>query len=381
MTRWKKGLLAAAAAAALALGLLLPAFGSSSSVYLMAVNDRVLETTAENMPTVMGGTLYVPYTMLSTQVLGFNLGVNAMYSATRRTVLVSDGLRGITFDLQANTAQELDETDVPARAMTRNSMVFLPIDYLCEYFGVIQCTRVRTRYGTLVRVTNAAAIHDDTNFVSAADNLLADNLQRYLNSVDPLPPASPSAPAPGSSDAPTWAELYLAFRCGEQAEETAGLLEERGDRALFLFTCDELRAQDDLVRRLVGAGHTVGAVLTGEDEAACRAQAEECRRLLAAIARCALLVVSADGLDDEGREALAQEGLVVWSAASRGEDYSSGASLVWALDPEQVNLVELSCGPGGLAFARGTLRAMDEENCQVYQFTAASLPAARPTTP
>ena len=95
--------------------------------------------------------------------------------------------------------------------------------------------------------------------------------------------------------------------------------------------------------------------------------------LLAAIARYPLLVVSADGLDGEGRETLAQEGYVVWAAGSRGEGYSSGAALVRDLDPQQVNLVELSCGPGGAAFARGMLRAMDESGCRAYQFTAASL--------
>ena len=372
MKRWKRGLLAALCAAAV-LGLLAPVSGASSTVYLMAVNDKVVEMTAENMPMTANGTLYVPYTMLSTQVLDFNLGVSALYSATRRTVLVSDGARGVTFDLQANTAQDLGGNDVPVRAMMRNSMVFLPIDYLCEYFGSISCTRVRTRHGVLVRVTNSAAILDDANFVGAADNLLADNLQRYLATVDPQVPESSAPPGPDVSAPPSWAELYLAFRWGEQAGDTAALLEGRGERALFLFTCEELRAQDDLVRRLVGAGHTVGVALTGEDEEDCRAQAEEGRRLLAAIARYALLVVSADGLDEAGREALAGEGFAVWSAAARREDYASGAALVRGLDPEQVNLVELSCGPGGLDFARGTLRAMDEENCRAYQFTPASL--------
>ena len=37
----------------------------SSNVYFMAVNDTVVEMTADNMPIVVGGTLYVPYIMLS----------------------------------------------------------------------------------------------------------------------------------------------------------------------------------------------------------------------------------------------------------------------------------------------------------------------------
>ena len=73
MKGWKKGLLAAALCAALALGIAIPASGLSSVVYLMAVNERVLDVTTENMPTVMGGVLYVPYTMLSIRDTGINL--------------------------------------------------------------------------------------------------------------------------------------------------------------------------------------------------------------------------------------------------------------------------------------------------------------------
>lgn len=370
---WKKGLAAAVLTAVLALGLLLPAFGSSSTVYLMAVNDRVHEMTAENMPMVMSGELYVPYTILSYQASGINLGVNAMYSSTQRTVMVSSGGQGIIFDTQSNTAQDLDGNDVPARAVTRNAMVFLPIDYICGYFGTINCSRVRTPYGTLVRVTNSSAIHSDDNFAAAADSLLADNFQRYLANRGPYSPTNPSDPGPNDSAPPDWAELYLAFRWGEQGADVAKLLEDRGERALFLFTCDELRAQDDAVRRLIGAGHTVGAALTGDAGEDCRGEAEEARRLLAAVARYPLLVVSADHLEEDEREALAETGFAVWTPVSRGEDYASGPALVRSLDPERVNLVELSCDSGGLSFARGTLQAMDEENCRAYQFTPASL--------
>ena len=373
MKRWKKALSAAALVALLALGLLMPAFGSSSTVYLMAVNDRVHEMTAENMPMVMGGELYVPYTMLAYQASGINLGVNAMYSATQRTVLVSSGGQGITFDTQANTAQDLDGNDVPARAATRNAMVFLPINYICDYFGTISCSLVRTPYGTLVRVTNSSAILDDASFAGAADSLLADNLQRYLANPGSYTSANPSDPGPDDSAPLDWAELYLAFRWGGQGADTAKLLEDRGERALFLFTCDELRAQDDAVRRVIGAGHTVGAALTGDTAADCLAEAEEARRLLAAIARYPLLVVDAGGLDGDGQETLAGAGFVLWSPVSRGEDYASGPALVRDLDPERVNLVELSCDSGGLSFTRGTLQAMDGENCRVYQFTPASL--------
>ena len=363
MKNWKKGLLALALCGLLALGIAAPAFGSSGRIYLMAVNERVLDVTAENMPTVMNGVLYVPYTMLSIRDTGINLGVSALYSTTKRTVLVSNGQAGIVFDLQSNTAQDLQGNAVSARAMVRNSMTFIPIDYLCGYFGTISCSRVNSDYGIVVRVTNGAAVLRDLDFVDAAASLLADSLRGYYapGAATPVPTVPPTAP-------PVEAEVLLALRWGEQGEELARLLEDRGARALFLFTAEELRERDDAVRRLTGAGHTIGLALTGEDAGTCAAQLEEGRRLLGSIARYYALVVSADALDDKGREALRQEGCAVWSPEFRGEDYRSGADLVDALNPQLANKVE--CGAESTAFLRSLLTAMDEESCFLRQPTA-----------
>lgn len=373
MKRWKKTLLAGLCAALL-MGLWVPASGSAAGVYLMAVNDRVLvDVTAENMPTVAGGVLYVPYTMLSNRDRGINLGVTAMYSTTRRTVLVTDGRRGVEFDTRSNTSQDLMGNPLGVRAMVRNSMVFVPIDWLCQYFGSISCTRTRTRYGTLIRVTSAAATLGDREFVDAAENQLAASLQNYLASGgrgedDPAP--SEEVPP---SDPPSGAELFLACRWGGETAECAQLLEGRSHRGLFLFTCEELEKQDGLVRRLVGAGHTVGLVLTGENAADCLYQAERGRSLLSAAARYNALVVSADSLDEPGREELVQAGYVVWSATVHGTEYSSGSALVRGLSVRRVNYVEVDCGKGATALLRGMLNAMEDENCQLYQATAPAL--------
>ena len=374
MKRWKKGLAAVLLALAVLAALLVPVFGAVGNVNLMAVNERVLETTAENMPRTVGGVLYVPYTMLSNQVNGINLGVSALYSPTRRTVVVTDGQRGVVFDIQSGTAQDLNGAAVSARAMVRDTTVFLPIDWLCQYFGTISCTRTRTPYGTLIRITNSAAILSERDFADAAGMQLADSLRRYLETggrgegVDPAPSGGVE-----SSEPPSGAELFLALRCGPSARECAQLLEGRDQRGLFLFDPEELAGQDGLARRLAGAGHTLGLTLSGGDAESCLAEAARGRELLAAAARYNALVVSAPGLDEKGREELAQAGYVVWTATAREEDAPSGTALVRGLDAKQVNFVELACGNGSPAFLRAAMNAMEEENCQVYQATAPAL--------
>lgn len=377
MKRWEKITVTALALCALVLAgvLVLSASASAGNVNLMAVNERVLlDITEDNMPRTVGGVLYVPYTMLSYQATGIDLGVNAMYSATKRTVLVTDGELGVVFDTRANTAQDLSGSEVPVQAMVRNGTVFVPIDWLCDYFGTINCSRIRTRYGTLIRLTSSAAILSDRSFVSAADNQLADSLNRYLESGgrgegdNPVPSGSGSA-----SDPPSGGELYLTLRWGAEGEECARLAEGRGLRTLFLFTPEQLREQDDLVRRLAGMGHTIGLTLDGDSLKTCLDQAEEGGALLAAIAHCPALVAGAPGLSREDQKELTQAGVAVWQPSLKGEDYPTGAALARALDPRQVNYVEVDCGGGGADFLRAALDAMEEENCRIYQPTAPEL--------
>lgn len=380
MKGWKKRLLAAALCALTLLGFAVPASGAGGTVYLMAVNEKVLDTTVENMPAVMGGVLYVPYTMLSIRDSGINLGVSALYSTTRRTLLVSNGQMGVVFDTQTNTAQDLQGNPVAARAMVRNSMIFVPIDWLCSYFGTISCSRVRTSYGTLIRVTNGAVVLRDPDFVDAASGQLEEKQRNYLASIaslpgTPAPTAGPPGPGPSGepSTPPLQAEVLLALDWGEQGAEMTAQLEARGERALLLFPWDGLKDKDDAIRRAAAAGHTIGLLLTGETVEDCRIQGQEGRRLLAEIARCPALVASAPALDGEGREALAREGWALWTPELSGERFRTAAALIGALDPRQPYRVELDCGPDGGAFLRSLLAALDREDCQVRQATASVL--------
>ncbi len=401
----------AALCVAILMGIIATANGAPANVYLMAVNDRPMEMTAENMPMMVGGTLYVPYTMLSSRVTTINLGVSAQYNSTRRTVLVSSGQQGVVFDLQANNSYDIRSNPLNAHAVVRNSMVFLPIMWICNYFGNINCTLSRTNYGTLVRVTNSAVVLSDREFVDAANNQLKDNYNRYLSSIQPtatpVPTAAPtvrptdrpspstsasrpsSAPRPSSTPAPTAtprptepppganAEVALAYRWGDQAEEAARLLEHANQRALFLFTPGEAAANDGLVRRLAAAGHTVGLVLTGETAEDCLAQAEEGAALLASAARYPLFIVEAPALDGDGQAALEQAGYVLWAPRLRGENYSSANGIMRELSGRRLNLVELTCDRAGLDLSRSLWNAMTNANCRVQQATAPLLsPAA-----
>ena len=193
MKRLLKVLACVLLCAAMLCALIFPASGAST-IYLMAVNDTVHETTADNMPMLVGGVLYIPYTMLSVQATGINLGVRAQYSAARDTLTVTGPNAVVTFNTRSNTASDADGNSLSVRAMVRNSMVFLPVAWLCSYFPSLNCSLIKTSYCTLVRLTNSAVILSDAGFVDAADDMLRENLARYQASLAlrrPLPPLPP----------------------------------------------------------------------------------------------------------------------------------------------------------------------------------------------
>ena len=79
-----------------------------ASVYFMAVNDQLLELSDETMPAMVEGVLYVPYTLLSANATGVNLGVYATYSAAAGRVLVFSSRKQLVFDLQSNMTYDMN---------------------------------------------------------------------------------------------------------------------------------------------------------------------------------------------------------------------------------------------------------------------------------
>ena len=186
-------------------GLILSASGSAT-IYLMSVNNRVFVMTEENMPVMSGGQLYIPYTMVSEQFTGIDLGVNARYSAVRGTLTVTDGVNAVIFDVKKSNSYDLWGNPLQAKALVRNAMVYIPVQWLCSFFKHLNYSLVDTPYGILVRLTDSDDALPDAMFVDAADDQLRKNWQDYQKSIETpsVPTATPTpTPTPTPTSAPT----------------------------------------------------------------------------------------------------------------------------------------------------------------------------------
>ena len=336
---WKRG----AALALWALVLLSTVSGvqgaQSSRVYFMAVNDQLLELSEDTMPAMVDGVLYVPYTMLSANATGVNLGVYATYSAAAGRVLVFSSRRQLVFDLQSNMTYDMNGSFYAERAILRNSTVYIPIARVCDVFrGDIYYTVSRVDYGYLVRVRNSAAELGDEAFIDAASNMMRNYLDRYEQSRPDDEP-TPSASDPTISTPPqvsgNEAWIYLAFTLSEEggtADQVLSALSARGEQAVFFLTPDQLAGEDDLVRQLLGSGHQVGVRLTAGSVSGALEELTAAEETMAAVAHCRLGLVLAEGLDEDETAEVERAGYVCWQTTVDGRELTgSGTSRASAL--------------------------------------------------
>lgn len=305
--------------AVLVFGMFQPMPTSAADLYFTSINDTVGLLTADSMPCWSGGTLYVPYTLFNPNLNGIkvSLGLDARYNSSNRTVTIFNLKQMLTFDLNSgNCRDDMSGTVYDSRAIMRNGKPYVALDMVCSFFGLTY-SRSQLPYipqGYLVRIKNDDVVLDDATFIDAARDNINRRLREYTQSLSPAEAANPT-PAPTT---PLWPNTppevdesnvatYLAFRC-ESADGLPTILnalDSSGQCALFFLAPQVMEQESDLVRRILGTGHSVGILAQdGEEEVL-----ERGRRALEELAhtRTTLAYVS-----EEAQAGLEEKGWVCW---------------------------------------------------------------------
>ena len=313
MGRWKIKICSFLAVLALFLATSAPA--SAANLYFTGLNDTVAPLTSDSMPFWSGGTLYVPYTVFdsSRNEVGISLGLVTSYNRTNQTVTFYNLRQILTFDLNTgNCRDELGGAVYSSRAIMRNNKPYVALNMVCSFFG-LEWSYHQLPYipqGYLVRIKNADVVLDDGSFIENARDLINNRLRDYTQSLssaettDPAPVQPSPPPEVDSSSTAT----YLAFRC-ESGQGLPGILDaldRAGHYGAFFLSPQVLEEEGDLVRRILGTGHSVGILAEGEEV---RSLLEQGSLALerAAQTRTTLAYVPAGQ-----RAALEQEGWVCW---------------------------------------------------------------------
>ena len=335
-------------AAVLFLGLARPMPVSAASLYFTGVNDSVVPLTADTMPCWSGGTLYVPYTVFDAKQngIGVSLGLYTSYTRSTNTVTVYNLKQMLAFDLNNGTCRdEMTGMSYSSRAIMRNGKPYVALNMVCSFFG-LEYSYNQLPYipqGYLVRIKGADTVLDDATFIDVGRRLINDRLRDYTQSLSPAETATPAVPSVtppaepdvvGESDVAT----YLAIRCEDAEGMTAILNVLDGQYAVFFPTPQMIAEERDLVRRMLGTGHSVGILAPDGDE-----EALERGRL--ALEELAHTRTTLAYVPEGARAGLEEKGWVCW---------------------QETLLLEPGGSVGGTAFANTVLSRLGARRRTVY---------------
>lgn len=291
---------------------------SAATLYFTAVNNSVAPLTSDTMPFWSGGTLYVPYSIFDASLnkIGVGLGLYTSYNRDSRTVTIFNLRQMLIFDLNSGTCRDdVTGTTYISRAIMRGGRPYLALSTVCSHFGLEYSYNQLPDIpqGYLVRIKSSDTVMSDADFIDAAKNVINNRLREYTQSLNPAestdPGTNPSTPSIPGGNTPAGKDdtaAYLAFRC-ETGEGLTGILDtlRESECCAVFFLTPQLLEEGDLVRRILGGGHSVGILADGGETAPLLEQGSLALER-AACARTTLTYAPGQ------QESLEEEGWVCW---------------------------------------------------------------------
>ena len=338
----KKKLLAALLCIVLVLLALPPRPTAAQGTMNFVAIDEQLPMELINCIAVNGGTIYVPGYLFP----NYGLGVSYSYFSSAATAYFYAGDKQLFFELNTGRTYDGSDNSYAGTAFSQNGTIYVPLYLIQGFFGGFDYSYLTgSEYGNILRITTAAAILSDMEFLRAARSTMRIYYDIYYNRgsitepfgpepSQPPPTATPApsptnsptvivpaelpetTPAPAGTAAPahTGERLILGF-AGLPADRVLTELARSGIRTCFFLTAEDVRSDPDLVRRLVGEGHSAGVRCVGPDP---RASLEETGKLLFEAARVRTVLIAASEEESEACRALAQSEDLVFCGVIRG---------------------------------------------------------------
>lgn len=298
---------------------------SASTLYFTSINNILMPLSDDTMPINVDGIMYVPYNVFNSS----ELGTYSVYSKSSQVVLVFRSDLQLNFDLKDGSTYDNTSETYSISAVYSNGVVYIPAAFTCEFFGIQYSVIRGNDYGPIIRMKHGDVLDDET-FSKAAAALMKSRLNQYKKETSevaaptPTPTATPApspAPTPPIATTPPPDEesplhndvnVFISIYGLDPASTPLILrtLTNNEVPATFYLTQEDISANADLVRRVVGCGFSVGLVV-GEDY---RRDYETGSALLYEAARQASFIVAASGNFGEGYyEKLAASGLILAS--------------------------------------------------------------------
>ena len=246
-------------------------FAANDDITLTAVNDSFLPLSSSTMPVRRGGAQYVPYSVFSG-----TLGISGSYNSSDQVLTLSNGETSLRFDLSRGTVYDQNMNSYTTPAYWINSTIYVPVKLVCGKFNLTYSNIPAA--APILRICNSSASLSDSSFVSSSTNTIRSMLDAYNgqsssssgssrpsgSDSDSIPtPIDPTTGQPTDTPVMKPSAVYLAYvgAPGKNTEAILDALDAAGMKGAFFVPADGTALDEDLLRQIVGRGHTVGFTL------------------------------------------------------------------------------------------------------------------------
>ena len=236
------------------------AAADSSGLCFTATNDTLLELSS--MAVFIGGSSYVPAKAFSV------FGVYLNYFDSESTVLLYNSTKQIFFELSSGKTYDSSYTTYYVSATYQNGQVYLPVSWMCTYFGLYYSYTSGVGYGDILRIKNGSEVLSDAAFLEAASSLMKNRYIEYYGTTDPFSP-SPSPSSGGQTGSQGYGSSVTLNFIGLPSAALLDRLNNSSAKLCFFVTADEVSNAPDTIRRIYGSGHSLGIYCNSSPETEC----------------------------------------------------------------------------------------------------------------
>lgn len=351
-----------------------------SPYYFMASNDALLSFTIDTMPYISSGEILVPIKVLE------NLGVFAASSNEREFLRLYRGFKKyVDFSISDGIIRDMDENRMnwpSAQIVSRR--FYVPLRQICEYFNltyeILEVPRdiIENEQMWLIRIISSARLNGST-FVSLNKNALRKAYNEYYTQPPTPPPPSIGAtptPTPVIEPPPDFSSVTIHLSFYDLSEESvSGILDlldiqaSLGYQSCFFVKADDIRENPGLIRRISGAGHAIGILLTeGTYEEYLEASA-----LLFEAAKVRTVLVTADVSILTDKTIMEKNSLILWDSSQCIVEYNERTlEEITATIPQERNArrnLLFSCSDKETSILPGIISFLRENKYNIERIT------------
>lgn len=251
----------------------------AATVYFTAANDTLLELSDSTMPFWNGSLLYVPTNVFSSG----GLSLNVSYNSAKKTLIMRQSQLRLICNISSGMTVDSNGKLYDFVALERGGNVFVPINAICQIFG-LSCVTRTVEGGNLVRVRNDSAALSDDAFLTAAAPMIASRYAEYQAAHN----QTNTEQEPDDEQESKLLYLALTVRSAAAMEGWLDVFSATTHHVTFFLTKDFLteggKTCADLVRRALAEGHSLGLLSNASAGQTALEELEAGNRALAEVA-------------------------------------------------------------------------------------------------